>query len=146
MKNTKILLLLLLFFNTKTNSQVTLNKNSEKDKQILSLVLSTLKDKHIHPIKIDDEFSKNLFEAFIDLLDPNKLFFYKSDIVEFRKYETLIDNQILIGDLSFVNLVKERYILRMIEGKEIYTDLLKNTLDFNNDKINASNINKNLFI
>jgi carboxyl-terminal processing protease len=142
----KLSLYILFFLLPFVGFAQTISNNAAKEKQILQLVLKTLNEKHIKPIKLDDAFSKNLFETFIDLLDPNKLFFYKSDIVEFRKYETLIDNQILIGDLSFVNLVKERYILRMNEGKVLYTDLMKNKLDFNDDKINASNINKNLFI
>lgn len=144
MKNTFFLFVLLLtdfLGQTSVCAQTITNKNN-KESQILALVLKTLNEKHINPVKLDDAFSKKMFETFIDLLDSNRLFFYKSDIVEFKKYETLIDNQILVGDLSFVNLVKERYILRMNEGKEIYTDLLKNKLDFSKDKFDSSDIEK----
>lgn len=103
---------------------------NSKEIQILELVLKTLNEKHIAPRKLDDVFSKQMFKTYIDSLDSDRLFFLQSDIDEFKKFETQLDDQIKNYDLSFYNLTKKRYLLRLEEAKEIYSNVLKNKLDF----------------
>lgn len=121
-----------IFFTS--NAQVANLKGNEKEKQILEIVLKTLKEKHINSVKIDDEFSKKMFKTYIDSLDRTKLFLLQSDIAEFKKYETLLDDQIKNNDLSFFYMTFDRLKLRMIEGKEMYTSIIKNKLDFTSNE------------
>lgn len=108
----------------------TAQTNGAKEKEILALVLKTLKEKHVSPKKIDDDFSRKMFKTYIDSLDTNRLFFLQSDIDEFKKYETKLDDQINANDLTFYDLTRKRYFQRMTEAKEIYTNLFKNKFDF----------------
>lgn len=106
-------------------------KNEQtKEQEILETVLTILKNKHINSKKIDDDFSKKMFVSYIEYLDGFGYFFLESDIQEFKKYETELDDQILKNDLSFFYLTRDRYLQRARESKEIYTSLLKNKLNF----------------
>ena len=68
-------------------------------------------------------------------IDPTKRFFLQSDIDEFSKYETQIDDMIKNKDLTFFNLTNSRLLKRMKESRAIYEEILDEPFDF---KINES--------
>lgn len=100
-----------------------------KEKQILENVLNLLKTKSIVKKEFNDAFSRKMYLTFLDSIDRSKLFLLQSDINEFKKYENKLDDQLKANDLSFFNLVASRLKIRMIEGKDIYTNLIKNKLN-----------------
>ena len=102
----------------------------KKENKILEIVFNALKSKHLLEKKIDDNFSKKVYKTYLDSLDRNKLFLLQSDVDEFKKYETKLDDQIKNNDLSFFFMTYDRLIMRMREGKEMYTNLLKNEYEF----------------
>ncbi|QDU80314.1 Tail-specific protease precursor [Polystyrenella longa] len=76
------------------------------------LVCELLAEHHIsHPV-IGDEVSAKVFHEFIDGLDSQKQYFYKSDIDELKKQELKLDDYLKGGDVKFAfdafNLYKER--------------------------------------
>ncbi len=54
-----------------------------------------------------------------------------SDIDEFAKYETELDDQLLNKDLTFFDLTYERLLKRMEESKKFYKDILSTPFDYN---------------
>ena len=133
MKNyTRILLIAFVFLFLGFNNPLSIDQN--KQKKILAIVLSILQKSHFSPLKIDDNFSRNVFKEYIYALDKQKLFFLDSDINEFKKFETKIDDQILKNDLTFFYLTHDRVIKRMKEAKKIYTDLNKGVVDINSNE------------
>jgi carboxyl-terminal processing protease len=93
---------------------------------------------HYSPVAIDDAFSKKVYAKYLDNIDPTKRFFLQSDIEEFSKYETKIDDMIKNKDLTFFNLTNSRLLQRMQECRAIYDDVLDNPFDFNtNENINV---------
>ncbi len=112
----------------KTISKTTFDP--KKENKILEIVFNALKSKHLLEKKIDDNFSKKVYKTYLDSLDRNKLFLLQSDVDEFKKYETKLDDQIKNNDLSFFFMTYDRLIMRMREGKEMYTNLLKNEYEF----------------
>ncbi len=113
--------------------QIANKPDPEKDKILIGLVRYALKQGHYEPHPIDDEFSEKVFSDFIDALDPYKRFFLQSDIDEFSKYKTLLDDQIKSEDLSFYNIVMERFDQRVLESQGYYKEILENPFDFNKD-------------
>ena len=105
----------------------------EKDKILIGLVRYALKQGHYEPHLIDDTFSEKVFTDFIDALDPYKRFFLQSDIDEFSKYRNLIDDQIKSEDLTFYNIVMNRFDQRVLESQGYYREILQNPFDFNKD-------------
>ena len=60
-------------------------ENDDKDKLLLDLITYVLNKGHYEPKDINDDFSVNVFEDFIDVIDPTKRYFLASDIAEFEK-------------------------------------------------------------
>lgn len=128
---TYILLFLLVFMSSMTPKKPIKNKlDPKKETEILETVLSIIKSRHIVSKRFDDDFSKKMFKTYIDSLDRNKLFLLQSDIEEFRKYETQLDDHLKTNDLTFFFMTFDRIKIRMAESKEIYTNILKNKLDY----------------
>jgi carboxyl-terminal processing protease len=126
--------IIILFFICFTLSFAKPNKTAvdpKKEKKIFEIICLQLKNKHLIEKKIDDNFSKKVFKTYIDSIDKYKLFFLESDILEFKKFENQIDDQIKKNDLTFFYMTYDRIKLRMTEGKEIYTNLLKNKINLN---------------
>lgn len=113
-------------------------EDPEKDKLLLELLTFVLEKGHYSPVEINDDFSKKVYAKYLDGIDPTKRFFLQSDIDEFSKYETQIDDMIKNKDLTFFNLTNSRLLQRMEESRAIYKDILDKPFDFNaNESINV---------
>lgn len=104
--------------------------NPDKDKTLVDLITYVLQKWHFSPNEMDDTFSKNVYTNFIESLDPLKRFFQETDIAEFKAYETLIDDQIKEKDLTFFNIVYDRFAKRQEEVKKIYKEVLETPFDY----------------
>ncbi|QLG45804.1 carboxy terminal-processing peptidase [Costertonia aggregata] len=110
-----------------TNKSFELN---DKDKLLLDLISYVLEKGHYEPKAINDDFSVNVFEDFIDVLDPTKRYFLEGDIKEFEKYKFQIDDQIKNTEIDFFNLVYDRLMERMDDAKKIYKEVLDRPFDY----------------
>lgn len=115
-------------------------RKPDKDRVLLELVQYVLEEGHYSPSNIDNEFSKSFYSDFIDNLDYSKRYFLKSDIDEFEPFNTLIDDQLKFGDLTFFDLTYLRVNKRIEEVKTIYTDILSKPFDFNKKEYMQSNV------
>ena len=112
--------------------------NPDKDKLLVELISYVLDKWHFSKKDIDDNFSENVFKDYIEVLDPLKRYFLKSDIKEFEKYKHAIDDQIKTSEVTFFNLTHERLLQRMKEAQEIYKQVLQTPFDYNkNESINV---------
>jgi len=50
-------------------------ENNDKDKLLLDLITYVLERGHYEPKSINDNFSANIYEDFIDVIDPTKRYF-----------------------------------------------------------------------
>jgi len=106
----------------------------DKDKLLLELLTFVLEKGHYSPATIDDNFSKGIYKDYIQALDPSKRFFLQSDIDEFSKYESDLDDELINKDLTFFNLTYERLMQRMKESQGLYKDILKAPFDYTVDE------------
>jgi len=102
----------------------------EKDKLLLELLTFVIERGHYDPAVMDDKFSKGVYKDYIEALDPSKRFFLQSDVDEFVKYETQLDDQIKNKDLSFFNLTYNRLMQRITESKDFYKEVLATPFDY----------------
>jgi carboxyl-terminal processing protease len=72
-----------------------------KDKLLIDLVSYVLDKLHYDPKIINDDFSINVYDDFINAVDSQKRFLLKSDIELFSQYRLLIDDQINSSDIAF---------------------------------------------
>ena len=84
-KNFKVLFLA-VFVSVASCSFTTKEFNDpDKDKLLLDLISYVLQKGHYDPKEINDAFSADVYENFIEGLDPLKRYFLASDIAEFSK-------------------------------------------------------------
>jgi len=106
----------------------------EKDKLLLELLTFVIERGHYDPVAMDDKFSKGVYKDYIEALDPSKRFFLQSDIDEFAKFETQLDDQIKNKDLSFFNLTYDRLMKRIDESKSFYKEILDKPFDYKTEE------------
>ncbi|MCR9264036.1 MAG: carboxy terminal-processing peptidase [Flavobacteriaceae bacterium] len=110
-------------------------ESDDKDKLLLDLITYVLERGHYEPKDLDDTFSSNVFDDFIDIIDPTKRYFLESDVREFEKYRFMIDDEIRNTDITFFNVVYQRLMVRMNEAKEIYKEVLAEPFDYTLDEV-----------
>ena len=88
---------------------------SPDDKKAAQLVCQMVHRYHISQKKINDEVSKKTLKRYLETVDPLKLYFLQADIDELNKSETLLDDQLLAGDVSFGYNVFKLYLQRVAE-------------------------------
>ena len=108
--------------------------NPEKDELLIDLITYVLEKGHYSPKDMDDAFSRNIYKNFIDGVDPLKRYFLNSDIEEFKQYETAIDDQIKIKDVTFFKLVYTRLTERIAQIEKIYPRILELPFNYSIDE------------
>lgn len=117
------------------NETIDASQHSQKDILLLELVVRVLESGHYSHVEINDDFSKGLYNSYLEALDPNKRFFIQSDIEEFSAYETNLDDQIKNRDISFFDFTYTRLMRRIDEAKEYYKEILDRPFDFEKDEV-----------
>lgn len=99
--------------------------------KILTSVGEWLEQGHFSPKKLDDNFSKQVFNKFISDVDPDRNLFLQADIDKLKSLENQVDNEIRTGKMEIVPAVDEVYKQRLDEVQKMYTSLLDKPFDFN---------------
>ncbi len=130
MKRNYKLLLLVLMLAFASCSFTNKYDDPNKDKLLIQLITYVLENGHFDPQDLNDSFSEEVFNDYLEQLDPFKRYFYASDIEEFEAYKDQLDDQIKAYDISFFNLTHERLLKRIEESKDMYKDVLSEPFDF----------------
>ena len=104
--------------------------NPEKEKAIVSTAINALNGLHYEPVVLDDEFSQKVYRVYLDRIDGSRRFFTQEDLNIFAAHENEIDNQLDQADLTFFNVVEERFELALQRSQDIYRDVLKTPFNF----------------
>lgn len=104
--------------------------------RIASLVGTYLSYYHYERFDIDDKIAIRLFNEYISSLDYNRMFFLKSDIEEFRRFETKLDDDLTAepAKLDKPFLIFNRYRERVNERVDVILSLLEQDFDFTKDE------------
>lgn len=140
MKNISAVLFLLFisFASCSFTSKKFDDPSKDKDKVLLEIIQHILVNAHFSPVEMDDAFSKQIFKRYLEALDGQKRYFLQSDINEFKKYETRLDDDLKNGEIAFFNLTYERLLQRMKEAQGVTKAIFTKPLDFNsNESINT---------
>ena len=137
-RNFKILAVVLLMAAASCSFTTKNFDDPNKDKLLIDLITYVLNQGHYDAKDINDEFSGNVYEDYLEGLDPSKRFFYKEDIEEFDAYKQKIDDEIKSKNIEFFNLTYSRLGKRMEEARSLYKEILAEPFDFTeNEKINT---------
>ena len=112
------------------------NQTLTKNQAILETISKVISDAHYSPKLLNDDFSKRVFQLYMEQSDYGKLFFIEPDMKEFREYEERIDDEIKDGTTNLYDLVSSRFKVRLKEADSNYKAALTDAFVFNeNDEI-----------
>ncbi|WP_276964992.1 carboxy terminal-processing peptidase [Chryseobacterium sp.] len=110
--------------------------NEEEKMQIIMVntknILSYL---HYSPKPINDAYSKEVYKQYFESIDPTKTYFLQSDMDEFRKYETKLDDYLNTGDLTFYKLTVDKLSQRIDEIDTMTKDIFSKPINLEEDEI-----------
>src|SRR4051794_23661065 len=107
---------------------------TNEDQETARTVVDLLERGHMARPVIDDEIAIKWCNNFLKDLDPQKYYFLKADVDEFKKEATSLDDQIREGNIDFARRVFERFLKRNDERYKTVQELLKQKFDFNVDE------------
>ena len=79
-------------------------KEEQNETKLSQALVEILENYHYEPKAINDDFSAQLFDLYIDRLDNDKRFFLQADIDTLAAFRLLLDDQAKAG--SYVFLIK----------------------------------------
>ncbi|MGH1517262.1 carboxy terminal-processing peptidase [Chryseobacterium sp. JK1] len=110
--------------------------NSEEEKMQIIMVSAKniLSYLHYSPKSINDAYSKEVYKHYFELIDPTKKYFLQSDMEEFQKHETNLDDYLNNGDLTFYNITINKLYERMEEIDKITQDIFSKPINLEEDE------------
>ncbi len=102
--------------------------------KVLKNVCVMIEEAHFKPKKIDDVFSREMLKKFTNDLDDEKSIFIQEDIDLFKKYATVIDDEIHGKELESFYTINSIYLKRLNEVSLIYPQILSKPFDFSKDE------------
>ncbi len=100
------------------------NVNQHKKEVLAHTILGSLSNYHYAPKNVDDDFSEDVFNTYLERLDYNKRFLLKKDVKELEKYKDDLDDQLIRGDYTFFNLANKIIEQRVTEAQGYYRAIL----------------------
>ncbi|NLX55328.1 MAG: carboxy terminal-processing peptidase [Planctomycetaceae bacterium] len=104
------------------------------ERRVTQMVTTLMKGQHLSRRPLNDEISQRGFKLFLEGLDPLKVYFYQSDIDEFKQFEKQLDDLLLENNTSFANLVFQRFLQRVDERVAVIDELLQQEFDLTRDE------------
>ncbi len=113
------------------DSELTMNRELHED---VHQTLFFLQRAHYKPSVLNDKFSSNVLDTYIDMLDPNKLYFTQADISSFEPYRYKIDDFLKRRDAEVAFTIFKTYRKRLDERTAKAAALIEQDMSFEVDE------------
>jgi carboxyl-terminal processing protease len=105
-----------------------------REKALSSTVLTLLEEEHLLRKRINDDVSREAFDAYIEALDAGKMFLLKSDRDALAKYSDKIDDELRAGSLDLAHEGSKLYVQRVAVVEKVIAEILDKPMDFTNEE------------
>lgn len=105
-------------------------KSANKNEVLVRAVMQGLNTAHFKPEKVDDAFSKKVYDLYLKRLDYNKKYFTQADIAQLNKYERQLDDQVKQGSFEFLDASMKLFNERLDETEKYYKEILSKPFDY----------------
>ena len=89
---------------------------------------------HYKRTRLDDELSSEIFDSYLELLDPNKIYFLSGDIETFERYRSGLDDALRHSDLLPAYEIFDIYVDRVLQRVTYARKRVQQPFDFNIDE------------
>jgi len=112
-------------------SQLTMNSELSED---VHQTLYHLRYGHYLPNELNDEYSARTLDAYLKLLDPNKIYFTKKDVDKFQNYRYKLDDLLKQRNAEVAFDIFKIYRQRMADRTDLILKLIEKDFDFSLDE------------
>ena len=105
------------------------------DSKRVARIVSQLMDQHLSNRKLNDAISERALDMYLKNLDPQKVYFLKSDVDEFKQnWNTQLDDMLKSGNYAAAFAIFERFKQRIAERVELANRLIDEDHDYTVDE------------
>jgi carboxyl-terminal processing protease len=97
--------------------------------KIVKSLAHELPREHLSRHQLDDSISALTLENYLSALDYERIYFLQSDVETFKRKETLLDDEIRVGNVDFAYEVFDVYLQRVRDRVAYTKTLLENDFD-----------------
>ncbi|MGH8495526.1 MAG: carboxy terminal-processing peptidase [Gammaproteobacteria bacterium] len=105
-----------------------------RHRKISQMVTRFIEEAHYRHASIDDALSAQIFEQYLEALDPNRIYFLASDVEKMSRYRESLDDSVKRGHLEPVFEIFNLYRARTQERLQLAVQLLAEKPDFTVDE------------
>jgi carboxyl-terminal processing protease len=116
-----------------------------KEQVLVGTIVQGLSQAHYQPERIDDAFSKRVFELALKRLDYRKKFLLQSDVAQLMKFQTDIDDETKRGTHEFLDLSTKLMADRTKQMQTLAHELLAQPFTFSADETIQTDFEKATF-
>ncbi len=116
-----------------TNSSLTLKPNIDQ-RYATNLATKFLTNWHYKSTRLDDELSGEIFNGYLELLDPNRVYFLSTDIEVFERYRSRLDDALRHFDLLPAYEIFNVYVDRVRQRANYSRSRVMQPFDFTIDE------------
>jgi carboxyl-terminal processing protease len=116
-----------------------------KEQVLVGTIVQGLSQAHYQPERVDDAFSKRVFELALKRLDYRKKFLLQSDIAQLTKYQTDIDDQTKRGTHEFLDLSTKLMAERTKQMQALAHEILAKPFTFDAEETIQTDFEKATF-
>jgi len=87
----------------------------KEHRRVTMEIVRNLKKNHYRKLPMDDSLSNKVFDKYLSLIDPMKLYFLTSDLKEFEPYRYHLIDAVVVGDTTPAFKIYSRYQTRFAQ-------------------------------
>lgn len=118
---------------------------AEKDAIILQSLVEGINRLHFQPQAINDDFSKKVYDLYLDRLDGRRMYLTQQDINKLKPYEMQLDDQINKSTFEFFDLSVELLDASIVKAEKTFYELIKKDYNFNEKESLETDTDKKSF-
>lgn len=104
--------------------------NEQKEAVLIRTLMRGLEYMHFDPKEIDDDFSEQVFNLYLEDIDGARRLLTQEDITRMTPFKHEIDDEMATGSVNFFNLSLEILEQAMDKTQGYYRDILAQPFDF----------------
>jgi carboxyl-terminal processing protease len=116
-----------------------------KEQVLVGTLVQGLSQAHYQPERIDDAFSKRVFDLYLKRIDYRKKFLLQSDLAQLRQFETKIDDETKASSHEFLDLSTQLITQRTKEAQALTKEILSKPFTFDADETYQTDPEKSTF-
>lgn len=107
---------------------------NDKESLLIRLILQGLDQSHYTDVDVDDEFSQEVFDLYLERIDYNKRYLLKEDLNQLKKFKKEIDDEVKNGTYELFDLSLDIIQKRYDDAEGYYQEILAEPFDFTKDE------------